>query len=641
MYSPFEPVFWIFFLYFFLAIIIAFFIPGNLFIRKLKVTLFPEIVLSIVFGFVIWCFQGFLFGYLQMRFLTYLYLLVALLAWLFFYSQMFLKKVKFKKPDVTIVALLIIGTAIQLSSIWLNGVAFKNGLYFCCGVPDTVYHLALTSVLVTQFPPREPGISGVVLQNYHYLSNLGIADLVRIFRLPLINTQYQYMTVVLSLLLGLTPLVLATILNFSKKAKLWLLFLIYFCGDIIFLLSFLNGKGFNFGYTTLENASSLWVSPARVFAIVVFFAGLSLLALWLKKKDIFTGILMGVVFASLIGMKIYVGGIMLAGLGALGIIYLFKKEYRMLLPILVFYLVSVALFLPVNSKSGGFFFSGFWRFEDFIVQPSLGLSHLELARRIYADGHNVLRVLMYDLYFGFLYIVFSSGILLLGFFQTKGSLKSLPKYFTLTLSIGLLASCVAGFFFLQKTGSANSSQFLISIYVIGTIYSAIAIYWWLNKQTRKVAIIFGLIVIALASFKVIHDTVIRVSRISNSTEPLVSRSSLESYRYFTKTKTYQTVLTYEEGSLDCLFIRIISSSSAYACESGAPGDRGVNLTERIVVRKMIFYGKDLEKSKSALKENKISYIYMPKMEVKKSNIGKMSLSKAYENNTIVIYKVVK
>lgn len=636
MYSPFEPLFWAYALYFLLAATLAFFIPGNLLLRKLKLDIFSEIILSIIVGFVIWSLQGFIFGYLQLRWLTYIYLLTNVGTWATFYARKFFNQVRFKQHDLLLSVILIIGTLIQLSSIWPNGIVVNEGLYFCCGMPDTLYHLALTSELVTQFPPHEPGISGVVLQNYHYLSNLGVADLIRIFHLPLISTQYQYMTVLMSILLGLSVLVLANLLNFARTVKIWLLLLLFFCGDIIFLLSYLNGKGINFLYTTLENAQSLWISPPRFYAVVVFFAGLSLFALWLKKKDLFTGIIMAIVFASLISIKIYVGAIMLAGLGVLAIIYLFKKEYRMLLPLLVFYLVSSAIFLPINSKSGGLFYSGFWRFEDFAAQPSLGLIPLALAQQIFAEHHNSLRVLLYDLYFGFLYTIFSAGVLMLGLFQTKNSLKNLPQYFTLTLTVGLLATCAAGFFFLQKTGGSNSGQFLISIYVIGIIYAAVAIAWWLGKLPPKFAVILGVVLLSLISTRVIHDATIRINTLKDSTGPSVTGSTLNSLKYFTKTKTSDTVLTFDEANFNCLLIKIIGKSSAFTCTLGAPADRGVDLTNKIAIRQIIFQGKNLEKSKTLLKANKISYIYMPKTEVKASNIGKMNLQKVYENETVII-----
>ena len=120
-------------------------------------------------------------------------------------------------------------------------------------------------------------------------------------------------------------------------------------------------------------------------------------------------------------------------------------------------------------------FTGFWRFEDFVVQPVLGLSRLELARRVFLDHNNIVRALLYDLFFAFLYIFFSAGTLLLGLFQTKRSIQKIPGDFTIVLVAGLISTCIAGFFFIQKTGGANTSQFLISIYIVGAIYSSLAV----------------------------------------------------------------------------------------------------------------------------------------------------------------------
>jgi hypothetical protein len=332
---------------------------------------------------------------------------------------------------------------------------------------------------------------------------------------------------------------------------------------------------------------------------------------------------------------------MLAGFAMLGVIFFIKKDYKSIIPILVFYLVSIALFLPVNSDAGGLIFSGFWRFEDFVVQPSIGLSYLELARRVYLDHNNFLKVFLYDLYFSLLYIVFSMGILLLSLFQTKKSLKLIPKYLTIALAAGLLTTCIAGFFFIQKIGGANSSQFLISIYLICTIYTAIVIVSLLKRLPKKLSLALGMLLIALGSTRVIHDTSTRIMNISNRIGIFIDNEILESYKYFSKTKTDDIILTYKEDSLDCHFIRTISKSSLYVCgiSIGAPEDDGAGFRERVAIKKLIFHGENIRKSEELLKSNNISYIYMPKAELNMSNIGKMDVLKIYENNKTLIYKM--
>jgi hypothetical protein len=221
--------------------------------------------------------------------------------------------------------------------------------------------------------------------------------------------------------------------------------------------------------------------------------------------------------------------------------------------------------------------------------------------------------------------------------QTKTTLKKLPKYFTLTLGVGLVSTCIAGFFFLQKVGGANSSQFLISLYLIGVLYAAISIEWIVKNISRKKAYVVGSIFILLASTRVIHNTYININNLSQGVGIFVNNTTLNSYQYFTKAKPGSTVLMYDETN--CLFIRMLSDSFPYICPDGAPGDRGVTLSNRIEVKNTIFTGKDIEINRRLLHANKISYIYMPKKQVAGSTIEKMHLPKVFDNTTIAIYQV--
>lgn len=66
---------------FIIAIILAFFIPGDLFTRQFKLTLFQRIVLAMGLGIVLWALQGFIFGFLALRNLSYVYLAICLILW--------------------------------------------------------------------------------------------------------------------------------------------------------------------------------------------------------------------------------------------------------------------------------------------------------------------------------------------------------------------------------------------------------------------------------------------------------------------------------------------------------------------------------------------------------------------------------
>src|SRR3989344_910241 len=158
--------FWLYFIYFFFAVFIAFFIPGDLLIKRLNLPSFSRITVSTLLGLVI--------------------------------------------------------------SVWLNGVLTLKGLYFCCGsIMDNILHLSITNQIAKNFPPFEPGMYGVNIQNYHYWGSLVIGELVRIFKLPLLATSYQYMTVFISLFLGISAVAFAGILKLKRAFTRFLFFFLY------------------------------------------------------------------------------------------------------------------------------------------------------------------------------------------------------------------------------------------------------------------------------------------------------------------------------------------------------------------------------------------------------------------------------
>ncbi len=402
------------------------------------------------------------------------------------------------------------------------------------------------------------------------------------------------MTVLFSVLLGISAFALAEALYLGRRFTFWLTFFLYFSGDIIFLLPLITGHGINFSLTTLENASNLWKRP-RFYALIVLLSGLTLFVYWLKKKDIYSGLIMGVVLGSIIGFKVYVGLFVLCGFAILGIIYFLNKKYSAIIPILLIFVVSGILYTLVNRDAGGLVFSGFWRFEDFVVQPSLGLSHLELARRSLFEQYDVIRASLYDVLFGFLYIFFSTGTLLMGLLQTRGSLQRIPKDFITLLVGGLLCTGISGFFFLQQTGGANSSQFLISIYIVGTIFAALSVSWWLNKFPRLIALTAAIVIILLTSARTVYATYRQMERTITREGLLIPNDILQAYIYFSGTKQGSVIMVYDDTNLDCLLITIFGNRPTYTCTAGLPGVISDELLlQRYDIKNNIFFGNNLD-----------------------------------------------
>lgn len=651
------PAFWLYFIVFCFAIFLSFYIPGQYFLRNLKLTVLQKSVLALIFGMVLWGWQGFIFGFLGMRWLTYPYLLIFSLFWIKteewkkivdFIRNFSIKKITFDKP---LAFLVILGTLLQLNSFAFNGILGSNGISFCCiATPDLLYHTALTNQLVKEFPPTEPGMAGIIVHNYHYLSNLVTADLIRVFHLPLFATQFNYLALLLSLLFGLSAIIFGQIIQMKKSFLRWLIFFLYFDGDITYILSFLVGKGFNFSTPSLVNSLILWASPPRVFATVVFFAGISLLVLWTKQKRFSIGILVAIIFASLISFKIYFGIFMAAGVIALSIYYLFLRQFRMLLPLLLTGLLSLVFYLPVNSHAGGIVFTGMWRVEDFVVLPSFGLQHLELAKVIYAEHHNWFGVVRFEVFFFLLYLIFVFGTINLGWFQTKRSLSYFPQELNIFLFSGFCLSAILGFFFIQQSGGTNSSQFLITIDLLGSLYAALACYFWIGKLTTKLKYIAIFFIVLLTVPKIANVGMQQITLLLNNKSYVIDNNQLQALNYL-KTKTSQSAIVLVDNLTNSnnewkgnysYYISFLANRSLFIDgtidTNSIIQSHGVDTAQRVKDQETIIADTNKKVVKNLLQKNKISYIYLSS-QTELAKYPPSFLKSVYQNSEVSILKV--
>ncbi len=666
--SIFSPLY---FIYFFVAIFVAFYIPASVIIgNRLNNDPLTKKTLTLIFGIVMWGLWGFFVGIIHARWLSYLYILLFVLLWLFKGKWRDLlfekKKLKLDRRDLLIGILIILGTLSQLLSIFYAGVPYKGGIYFCCGVPDGLYHVALVDQLIHNFPPNEPGAAGIIVQNYHYFSNLIFADLIRVFRLPLFNTIFQYSTTAFSLLIGLSALVFAKTLKLKKSFIILLIFFLYFSGDILYLLLFALGKGFNIHYVFLYDPTKLWTSPPRVFAIPILFAGLSLFNIWQKSKSLFIGSLSAIVFSTLIAIKAYMGFFILAGLSFLIIYFLIKKDFKSIKPWILTFIISFFLYAYVNKGAGGLIFVGTWRFENFISQPIFDLTSVELARRIYADSGSVLRIIQYEAIYAFLYILVLFGTLNLGFIQNKKSLSLFPRELNIVLISAIFVSLFIGFFFIQKTGGANSSQFLITAEIVGCVYAALAVYYWLINRSNLIKSALLLLILSLTMPRVISESKSNFLNIYNKGGLIISRDELAALDFLrTKTPPNSIILVDNNplpkkyglikgkktelpnpdhrdfAEIKSYYIPPLSQRLMFLDGNTVVKDHGIDEKERAQAANTIFYNSDANLVWKKLIDNKIDYIYTNSKDNLSAPISPEFLIPVFNNPDIKILMVKK
>lgn len=612
--------FWLYLAIFFIAVFFAFFIPGDLLIKKYNLSIFQRLVLGTGIGIVLWGWQGFVFGYLGLRFLSYFYIIFALLLWIKFQGKIFLKiiisKSFFRNLDWIVAFLIILGIGIQLSSVWFNGVYLREGLFFCCGnLPDSILHTALTSQIVKNFPPFEPGMYGEIVRNYHYWGNLIIGELIRVFHLPLIQTQNQYAMLLISALLGLSSVVFGQISGLGRNFYRWLVFFLYFGGDLIFLLVSAMRREINFQMSSIEDGVKFLVNPPRAISIVILFVGLSLFLVWLKKKNFSLGLLTVFVLTSTIGFKVYTGFFVLIGLFGLLIFFAIRKKFQFSILFFIAILISGIIYFPVNKDAGGLYFTGLSLFQNFIVQPWMMLDRLELARRVYMDNRSWLRVAQYEVIFATIFIVTVFGTKLLGLLQTRKSLSRLPTELHIFLISGIVVSAILGLFFQQYTGGANTFNFLVSVFIIGSIYTALACSYWVSKLHRYIKIPLIILIVILTVIRVSQTAYVNIQSIQTKRGFNIDNNELNGIQYLRdKTETDSLILVdYRAFKIDMEspYISFLADRPMFL--SGFKESlttHGVDFSHRKKVADTILTSHSPKEIRENLLEHKIDYIYL-------------------------------
>jgi len=486
MYTEITPFFLLTAIYYLFSILFAWYIPGLILVRGQKIPFLAKITLALPTGLGMWGFAGLIFGSLHMRFLFYPYIIIFLLIFFrqFSFSR-FVSKLKISIDPITVIILLT-GICFQVLSVWFMGVSLFDSVRYCCGhIPDNHLFLAITNELMHNFPPYEPGVYQAPLQNYHFLSHLVVADIINIFHLPLVATTYQCVSWTLSLSLGLSALAFSSILQLGRSFRRWLLFFLYFGADGVFIILILTRSAFPFALNAMEAGTGMLFNYPRAFSIVILITGLSWLIIWHRRKLLFTGIVTAILFGTAYGYKAFTGLFVWPGLALLGALSLFRKDKQSIFMITGALAIGLTLHFSTNQESGGMFFDPMWRIHDFLSMREVGLPNMLLARQVFVEHNNWLRIALSDITMAIIFLFATFGAKVIGLIQTPVSLKKFPLELHVVLLSGLITSFILGMFFLQTQGGSITVNFLITVFIICSFYTALNISHVLDPLFRS------------------------------------------------------------------------------------------------------------------------------------------------------------
>jgi hypothetical protein len=643
-----------------LALTLAFYFPGWLILHSLGISKKLLVPASYVTGMVLWGYQGTVFGYINFRQGTYLYLILTSLIWLvlnrnsistittsFQLKRLMLVLSAWIKRYPVFLLLAATGIFIQVATVWPMGSLTDKGMLFCCrGVPDSVYHLALTNRIIHEFPPEEPGAAGIIVRNYHYWSNTVIADLVRIFGLPLIPTSFRLFPIFLSVMLATSLYSFSRLLKVPRMYLSWLTLFVFFHGDLVFILRALVGHGFNFEIQFLDDASKLLAGIPRAFSTVVLFWILPLFLVWLKKRSIRFDMALALIIASLVGFKFYTFAFMVFGLIALGMYWLITKQFAMLRMPIFAAIFSFMIYWPVNGQSeNGIYFHPPWIISHFIEKPGMGLEFLELRRQIFSAHNNVVQLALHQVYSIALYGIFVFGVLNLSFIPVKLAYQQLPKEFHILCISGILLSLLFGYFSSQTNGGLNTMQFSFNFLYVGSIYAAFVLTKVFSSNLPAFWLApIAFIIVGLTSTRVIHEGLQNFGVLAGRQEEYISPDELEALSYLKSLPLEEGVIIVpNEYALEQmrLHINLLTNKPIYVVGYyGVLYDHNiVEGKERLDFNDSIYISGNIKSALRKLGEIKAIYSYAPVNYQLQWEKAPDQLKLVFNNQTVSIVEV--
>jgi hypothetical protein len=487
VYSILSPWFWLAALGFSVGFFFSCYLPGAWWVRRFRRPALEHVVLSTVLGIVLWAVQGYLVGYLQLRWLSFIY--VAVFAWLSFpfwekekqLGQQLLKRLRqLKRQDWPLVGVALIGASTQLIQVFGTGLAYGSGVaFFRVNAYDGMLHLSFIQAIIRQFPPTQPGAIGLPITNYHYWSDLVMAELSRVWSIPVTHSFFQFWPIILTCMTSLAVYIVVRNWGGSRSAAFWSLFFLYFGADAVYLITLIVHHQWGFQVAAIDNGATQFLNIPHSFAKMIFLTGLIPLTQWLKDRQTKWGVLTLALLAPVVGFKVYFG--MFAGVGfGLVTAWLFLRKWweqtrksnlfqalgqtiateRWNVVLLIIYgLVTLAIFLPPNQHAGGLFWSPLEWPKLFLGQDHINIPEWWLRKQVYEEAHNWKGIIAMDAIAIGICLLAVYGTRMLGFLPSLKWYRQLPFGILVFLIPGTLLFTFLGLYTLQTSGLFNVFNF--------------------------------------------------------------------------------------------------------------------------------------------------------------------------------------
>ena len=566
----------------------------------------------------------------------------------------------------TLLVLIFLGIVVEVGLLFPSGYQYKDGLLFWSSqVFDGLWYISLIEAIRKGIPPITPVFSGTHLHNYHYLIDVFMGEFYRIYNFfSPYDLYFRFFPVLFSFLLGIS--VFSFVNRWKNKViGYWSMFFTYFVGSFGFVVTYIK-SGKVFGGETAFWASQLntvVANPPHASAMVLLCSFLLCFTLFLKYRSkswfVFC-VLVGLIVA---GFKVSGGVVLLAGLGAAGLVEIVRRKNFSVIIMFLILLISnfLALFSIVPTATSFLVFEPWWFIRTMVV-AKLGLIDWELRRQTYLSiGRftSYLRVIQLEGTALLIFIVGNLGVRIVGLpiivgkilHFKRGILKSPIDAFLLSGSfVGFLIPML----FLQKGIAWVSVQFIQYVLLITGFYGAVFVYFVLKKiKPIVVKTLFVLVVVLLSIPTVIGNYVEFYGGPPNA---VISNNEISALKFLKEnSKPDDIIMTppfnkyakndYKKNPLpiyawfSTAYVSALTDRITFLdCEEQLLA-MGYDIETRLNDEKKFFTQKDFTFNKDFLNRNDIAYIYVPTPEKYSLQEASNNLTKVFSNDEVSIYKV--
>ncbi len=480
----------------FLAVLLFFIFPAGALLGDWFLQTDSSPAISVSLGLLVVTLEAYLLGLSHLYPLTLpLIVLQAIIIWRYFHRRhLFVSLLSPRR-------LSLVGAGFVLLSVFINSLQlFPFGAVTSKGISlygahfvDSTWHLSLINSLSRSVPPPNPLYSGLLVTNYHYLVDLQIALIHNLTRIPVPVLYFQIIGPFYLLLLSL--LIYRFSVSLSGRALTGVMALCfimlssnwYYFARLVFPLASVTPS-----VAWVEFFTTKTVNYPLLVSLILLFVVLEIIRTR-PSLSLAQALVLGFLTGSIFGIKSHTAVVLVAALGFVALLNLFRKNFYWPL-VFVVSLITVFIFsqLVISSPAGGLQFSPLW----FIKVMYESTDHLnfptwELRRQTLLALGSYLGIVR--LYFQGLswFLFLNFGPLLLGVVALLD--KKLDRNIK-TVLLGLfLFGLLATFLFIYTATAIVTIQFVYLSLVAASILTA----YFLSRFSRFVAV-FAFVVIWLS-----------------------------------------------------------------------------------------------------------------------------------------------